>query len=135
MTDHPHPADPAADPDATVDPQPVQSAGSSPTLPTSFGRFEVRDFLGEGSFGTVYRAYDPQLDREVALKVAKPGAASPERFRREAKASANLRHPNIVPLFEAGEADGRLYFASAFIAGTTLEDALHERGGALPPRE
>jgi hypothetical protein len=144
MTDHTNPADPAAretlDPppagsDATRDPQSALSTGSAPTLPTSFGRFEVRDFLGEGSFGTVYRAYDPQLDREVALKVAKPGAAPPERFRREAKASANLRHPNIVPLFEAGEINGHLYFASAFIAGMTLEDRLHERGATLPPRE
>src|ERR1700676_977018 len=111
MTDRPNPADPAVretldpppagsdnretldppttDPDAIRDPQSAPSVGSAPTLPTQFGRFEVRDFLGEGSFGTVYRAYDPQLDREVALKVAKPGAAPPARFRREARASAN----------------------------------------------
>lgn len=100
---------PATDPAATVDPQPLPVDGRAPTTPTSFGRFVIRDFLGEGVFGAVYRAYDPQLDREVALKVAKAAALAPERierFRREARASAGLRHPNIVPLFEAGEADG-----------------------------
>src|SRR5205085_5096792 len=83
---------PATDPDATLDPQPPANSTAA-TLPAAIGRFQIRDFLGEGSFGTVYRAYDPQLDREVALKVAKPGIVSPGRFRCEARASANLRHP------------------------------------------
>jgi serine/threonine protein kinase len=126
---------PATDPTATLDPQPRSIDGSAITLPTQFGRFQIRDFLGEGSFGAVYRAFDPQLDREVALKVAKPGAVSPKRFRAEVRASAGLRHPNIVPLYEAGESDGQLYFASAFVAGMTLEDTLHEREGGFSPRE
>ena len=104
-------------------------------LPKSISRFQIRQRLGEGAFGIVYRAYDPQLDREVALKVAKPGTLTTpqriQRFFREAKSAANLRHPNIVPLFETGK-DGEHYFiASAFIKGHTLEhhiEATDEKG-------
>jgi WD40 repeat protein len=95
------------------------------------GRFEVRARLGAGAFGGVYRAHDPQLDREVALKVPHPGTldspARVQRFLREAKAAANLRHPNIVPLYETGRDGDRYYIASAFIPGTTLAEALAER--------
>jgi serine/threonine protein kinase len=100
------------------------------------GRFEVRQRLGAGAFGGVYRAYDPQLDREVALKVPHPGALdSPgrvERFLREAKAAANLRHPNIVPLYESGRDGDRYFIASAFIPGTTLAEALEDRQAIDP---
>jgi formylglycine-generating enzyme required for sulfatase activity len=89
----------------------------------------------------VYLGYDPQLDREVALKVAKPGTlGTPKRVRRflrEARAAGNLRHPNIVPLFETGEDAGRHFLVSAFIHGRTLgavSDAAREAGG-LPLRE
>jgi WD40 repeat protein/tetratricopeptide (TPR) repeat protein len=102
-------------------------------VPASIGRFEVRARLGEGAFGTVYQAYDPHLDRLVALKVAKPDALNSDRrvrrFLREARAAANLRHPHIVPVHDSGQ-DGELYYiASAFIAGRTLEAA--SAGGAL----
>ena len=99
------------------------------------GRFVVRAKVGEGAFGAVYRAYDPHLDREVALKV--PHAAvldSPkrvERFLREAKAAANLRHPHIVPVFDAGTDAGRHYIAAAFIDGTKLADAVEASDGGL----
>src|SRR5262245_37750526 len=99
----------------------------------SVGRFVIRQRLGAGAFGGVYRAYDPQLDREVALKVPPPGTLdSPgrvERFLREAKAAANLRHPHIVPLYESGRDGERFYIASAFIPGTTLAEALERAGG------
>lgn len=103
--------------------------GSSP--PQRIGRFEIRARLGEGAFGTVYRAYDPHLDREVALKVAKPGMLTTplriDRFLREARASAQLRHPHIVPVHDAGR-DGDFYFiAAAFIEGQTLEQAIDAR--------
>jgi WD40 repeat protein len=107
---------------------------NTPSL-QSVGRFVVKGKVGEGAFGAVYRAFDPQLDREVALKV--PHAAvldSPkrvERFLREAKAAANLRHPHIVPVFDAGSDGGRHYIASAFINGQKLADAVEASDGGL----
>jgi WD40 repeat protein/tRNA A-37 threonylcarbamoyl transferase component Bud32 len=92
------------------------------------GRFQVRARLGAGAFGAVYRAYDPQLEREVALKVPHPGTldtqARVERFLREARAAAQLRHPSIVPVHDAGQDGGHHYIASAFIPGETLAHAL-----------
>jgi len=100
-------------------------------VPIHIGRFQVRQQLGEGTFGVVYRAHDPQLDREVALKVAKPGALeTPERVKRflgEAKAVANLRHPHIVPVFDSGQDGDRYYIASAFIPGGSLEAELESQ--------
>ena len=92
------------------------------------GRFEVRERLGAGAFGAVYRAYDPQLDREVALKVphsiALDSSKRIERFLREAKAAARLRHPHIVPVFDAGRDGDRYFIASAYIKGRPLADAM-----------
>jgi WD40 repeat protein len=91
--------------------------------PARIGRFELRQRLGAGAFGVVHRAFDPHLRREVALKVphgALGRADILERFLREARAAAGLRHPHIVPVFDAGQADGQHYIASAFIQGRTL---------------
>jgi WD40 repeat protein/tRNA A-37 threonylcarbamoyl transferase component Bud32 len=99
-------------------------------LPGHIGRFEVRARLGAGAFGTVYRAYDPQLDREVALKVPQGGALESrkavERFLREARAAAQLRHPHIVPVYDAGHDGDHYYIASAFIQGRTLSSAIDD---------
>jgi hypothetical protein len=107
-----------------------------PGLPSRVGRFQVRARLGAGAFGAVYRAYDPQLEREVALKVPHPGslqsATAVERFLREAKAAARLRHPHIVPVYEAGSDHTHHYIATAFIDGCTLAQANEER--RLDPR-
>src|SRR5262245_18904115 len=96
------------------------------------GRFQIRARLGSGAFGTVYRAHDPQLDREVALKVPNPGVLNSfkriERFLREARAAGQLRHPNIVPVFDAGKDGDTYYIASAFIDGRTLDEAIEEKG-------
>lgn len=105
--------------------------GDAPShLPRRIGRFDIRRLLGEGAFGRVYEAHDPQLDRIVALKVAKPERLTDERrvqrFLREAKASANLRHPNIVPVFDSGRDGPHYYIASAFVPGSTLERRLLE---------
>jgi len=94
------------------------------------GRFELREILGAGAFGTVHRAFDPQLEREVAPKVPRAGTLdSPkavEPFLREAKAAAQLRHPHIVPIYDAGREGENYYIASAFIAGRTLAEAIDE---------
>jgi WD40 repeat protein/tRNA A-37 threonylcarbamoyl transferase component Bud32 len=98
---------------------------SPAALPCRIGRFEIRRLLGEGAFGAVYEAYDPQLERTVALKVAKldrgDAGQRVKRFLREAKAAAGLRHPHIVPVFEFGEQGNRFYIAAAFIRGRTLQ--------------
>ena len=87
------------------------------------GRFEVRSALGEGGYGQVFRAYDPHLEREVALKVLKPNRLGPkslERFFREARAAARLDHPNVVGLHDAGQDDGRCWIAYQLVSGRTL---------------
>jgi WD40 repeat protein len=118
----------------------VDTAAESPRAGTAevtqVGRFPIRARLGSGAFGTVYRAYDPQLDREVALKVPHPGTLDTpqrvERFLREARSAARLRHPHIVPVFDAGRDGNHYYIASAFIPGKPLGDAVV--GNGLDPR-
>jgi tRNA A-37 threonylcarbamoyl transferase component Bud32 len=101
-------------------------------LPGRLGRFEIRARLGAGAAGTVYRAHDPQLDREVALKLPLPGALDTsrriERFLREARAAARLEHPHIVPVYEAGQEGGHYYLAAAFINGRTLAAQVEDGG-------
>jgi serine/threonine-protein kinase len=97
------------------------------TLPQIPG-YEVQAVLGRGGVGVVYRARHLRLDRVVALKMLLAGAsAAPherERFQREAAAVASLRHPNIVQVYDVGEADGRLYFTMELIEGGSLAQKL-----------
>ena len=101
-----------------------------PTNPSRPDRYELRDFLGRGSFADVYRAWDRTLGREVAFKRPRMGwTAIPEateRFLREARGTAVLSHPNIVPVYGTGEADGEPYLVTALVEGTTLADVLAE---------
>ncbi len=100
----------------------TEGADPSGTL-GGVGRFQLRELLGGGGFGQVFRAYDPRLDREVALKVLKqpkPNARVMERFFREARAAAQLDHPNIVALHDAGRDSGRCWIAYQFVTGPTL---------------
>ncbi len=93
------------------------------TAPSFLGRFELRKVLGQGAFGRVYQAYDPQLDRLLALKIPLFGDEETKkaaRFQAEAKSAGRLRHPNIVPTFDSGVADGQYYIASQFIEGRVL---------------
>ena len=116
--------------DAATGPPPVPppAPARAVDMPETIGRFEVRRRLGAGAFGAVYLAHDPLLDREVALKVPHlvtlQNRTARVRVMTEAKAAAQLRHPNIVPVYEAG-CDGETYYiASAFIEGQTLEEAI-----------
>jgi hypothetical protein len=116
--------------DASGGTLPPEELPPSPEPPPPIGRFQVRTRLGGGAFGAVYRAYDPQLEREVALKVPHismfADSSAVARFLREAKAAARLRHPHIVPVYEAGQDAGRYYIASALIEGQTLAAEIAE---------
>lgn len=100
------------------------------------GDYRVDELIGRGGMGEVYRAYDERLRRNVALKILAPRYAEDEPFRqrllRESRLAASLDHPNVIPVYDAGEADGRLYLAMRFVDGTDLK-ALLRREGALPP--
>ncbi len=87
--------------------------------------YTILEELGRGGMGTVYRALDTRLDREVALKISTLGLADPEeagRLRKEARIMAGLEHPGIVPVHDAGELlDGRLYYAMRLVRGQGLD--------------
>ena len=104
--------------------------------PRKIGRFEVLEQIGHGGFGIVLLADDPQLRRQVAVKIPRPGALLTlelrERFVREAQAAASLDHPHIVPIHEAGEADGVFYIASAYCRGPNLSGWLSQRTEPVP---
>jgi WD40 repeat protein/tRNA A-37 threonylcarbamoyl transferase component Bud32 len=109
--------------DATTDPE--------NSAPQKLGRFELLEVVGRGAFGTVYKARDPELDRTVALKVPRAGNLAGvqelDRFLREARSAAQLRHPAIVTVHEVGQRDGLPYLVSDFVAGVTLADQLSAR--------
>lgn len=98
-------------------------------LPANFGRFELRKVVGRGGFGTVYRAYDKQLDREVAVKIPRRGALeTPDqvnRFFREARSGGKLSHPNICPIHDVGEFQGNHFIVMGFIEGTPLSQLVN----------
>lgn len=99
------------------------------------GRYQIREVLGQGAMATVYKAYDPSIDRTLAIKILHPNLCVNEeyrgRFLREAKAAGMLSHPNIVTIFDVGVADGRPYIAMELLDGTPLND-LMAASGKLP---
>ncbi len=104
---------------------------------TPLGPYEVRELLGKGGMGEVYRARDRRLDRDVALKVISDSIASDSsaraRFEREAKAIAALSHPNILSIFDFSKDQDHWYAVTELLQGETLRDRL--RRGRLEPRE
>jgi Protein kinase domain len=98
--------------------------------------YRIERILGRGGMSVVYLAHDLRLKRNVALKLLAPELAEDESFRgrflRESQLAASLDHPNVVPVYEAGEVDGLLYIAMRYVVGTDLK-ALLRAGGALPP--
>ena len=88
------------------------------------GRYSILMPLGEGGMGTVYAAFDDKLERRVALKLIKDTQSDVARSRmlREAQAMASLAHPNVVPIFEVGEHDGKLFIVMEHVKGVTLGD-------------
>ncbi len=105
--------------------------------PALADRYELVAEIGAGGMATVYLAHDIRHDRRVAIKVLRPelGAVlGAERFLSEIKVTANLQHPNLLPLFDSGEANGLLYYVMPFIEGETLRAKL-ERETQLPVDE
>ena len=97
-------------------------------------RYGIQRELGRGGMATVYLATDIKHDREVAIKVLHPDLAAtlgPERFDREIKFAAKLQHPNILGLFDSGEAEGLLYYVMPFVYGESLRERL-DRDNMLP---
>jgi len=109
------------------------------SIPAQVGRFKILEVLGQGAFGRVYRAHDPQLDRDVALKVPKPGvfatAQDRERFLREARAAAAIQHPNICPVHDVVLDGETVYIVMSYIAGKSLADFLAERKNSLTAKQ
>jgi serine/threonine protein kinase/Tfp pilus assembly protein PilF len=131
------------DPDATRAPDPGMMAGgagdatgqvsgqSSGPLKT-WGNFQLLQLLGRGGFGEVYRAWDPVLEREVALKLLLPRGLDPEQeftaMVAEARAMARVHHPNIVPVYGVDRREGRVGFWSEFVRGQTLNALIAAQG-------
>ena len=100
---------------------------------SSFAGYQIESVVGRGGMGVVYRATDLRLERPVALKLVAPEFAEDELFRRrflrEPRMAASLDHPNVVPIYEAGEHDGQLYLAMRFVDGSDLRTLLRREGG------
>ncbi|MGA2504557.1 MAG: protein kinase [Anaerolineales bacterium] len=104
--------------------------------PQKIGRYEIKAEIGRGGMATVYQAYDPRFEREVALKVL-PRAMlhDPQfrtRFEREAKTIAMLEHPAIVPVYDFGEEDGQPYFVMRYMTGGSLSDRIKKGPMTVP---
>src|SRR5262245_23215614 len=105
---------------------------------TTFSNYKVESLLGRGGMGVVYLARDLSLERPVALKLIAPELAEDEQFRarflREPKLAASLDHPNVIPIYEAGEQEGRLYLVMRYVEGRDLRTLLEREGKLSPER-
>ena len=105
---------------------------------TELAGYRIGELVGRGGMGVVYRAEQLRLERTVALKLLVPELSNAdgfrERFIREARTAAAIQHPNIVTVYDAGEADGLLYIAMQLIEGTDLATTLSRAGALEPPR-
>jgi serine/threonine protein kinase len=118
---------PADKPSAAPAEQPLLAPPQGPDEIGRIGKFRVLRKLGEGGMGIVFHAEDSSLDRPVALKVMRPQMADAdarERFVREAKATAKIKHDNVITIYEVGEDRGIPFLAMEFLQGVTLEDWL-----------
>ena len=119
-----------------VDQKDVGTLDSARAGNATIGHFELVHEVGRGAFGSVWQAHDSKLDRKVAVKVPRSGQftqSSREQFLREARAAAQLNHPNIVSVYEVGLDDDRIYIVSDFVNGISLADLLS--GDRLAPRQ
>jgi serine/threonine protein kinase len=126
-----------ADPFSLVSSRSPQ-AGAALRASGTLGRFELRKILGQGAQSTVWLAFDPLMEREVAIKVMRPGQGSDDaavaQWLQEARSVGRVSHPNIVPVFEADIQDRQPYLVFEYVAGQTLDQLIKQRG-ALPAAE
>ena len=105
---------------------------------TDFLGYRIEELIGRGGMGVVYRAYDLRLKRSVAVKFVAPSLALDERFRerfaRETELVMSLEHPNVVPIYDAGDVEGRLYLAMRLVEGPDLGSLLRTEGVLEPAR-
>jgi serine/threonine protein kinase len=113
------------------------TARPDPRVGSDLGPYRIEALIGRGGMGVVYLATHAGLDRKVALKLLAPDYADDDAFRarflRESRMAAAIDHPNIIPIYEAGEVEGTYFLAMRYVAGTDLETRL--RGGPLEPKE
>ncbi len=116
---------------------PHTSDSREPAIGDQVSRYRIVGKLGGGGMGVVYKAYDPQLDRFVALKFPSPEMSGTSeataRFRREARAASALSHPNICAVHDTGDDSGRLFLVMEYLEGTTLRDRL--AAGPIPQED
>lgn len=114
------------------------ASGAQLAAPGTLGRFELRRLLGQGAQSKVWLAFDPRLEREVAIKLMKPMRASDtsglEQWLSEARTVSRLTHPNIVPVFEADVQDQQPFLVFEYVAGQTLAQLLASQGRCLSRR-
>lgn len=105
---------------------------------SDFLGYRIEELIGRGGMGVVYRAYDLRLKRPVALKLVAPPLARDEQFRerfaRESELVMSLEHPNVVPIYDAGDVDSRVYLAMRLVDGTDLRSLLRAEGPLEPER-
>lgn len=102
---------------------------SQPSIPNTIGRYQILEELGRGAMGVVYRGFDPNVGRSVAIKTVLLDQGDPEtirRFKREAQAAGILSHPGIVTIYDAGEDQGMFYIAMEFVEGNTLQARIRQ---------
>jgi serine/threonine-protein kinase len=103
-----------------------------------FGEYRIEEFIGRGGMGIVYRAEHMHLGRKVALKLLAPELAENESFRerfvRESRLAASIDHPNVIPIYEAGEAEGHYFIAMRYVDGVDLKEVIRTSGPLTVPR-
>lgn len=109
-----------------------------PRIGSTLAGYRIERLLGRGGMSVVYLAEDTRLERPVALKLIAPELAEDEQFRDrflwESRLAASLDHPNVIPIYEAGEADGQLFIAMRYVDGTDLRKLLDEENKLSPRR-
>src|SRR5579862_5644046 len=105
---------------------------------SDFLGYRIEELIGRGGMGVVYRAYDLRLKRPVALKFVAPSLARDvrfrERFARESELVMSLEHPNVVPIYDAGDVDGQVYLAMRLVDGNDLGSVIRAEGALDPAR-